>query len=173
MPIDRRPGTVSRFAAGFALAGLVMIGWVLAAATAVQAEPPVMDAASAHRKAAAGEITLVDIRTPEEWRETGVPASAHTVTLDQPPKALLSKLDQLLGGNKSRPLALICRTGNRSSMLAAELRKVGYTNVIDVAEGIAGGRNGQGWSKAGLPLRKGADIASPPAVAPAVTDNRQ
>ena len=168
----RIPGPLSRFAGGPLLAALVM-GFALAAATGVQDEPSVMDAVTAHRKAGTGEITLVDIRTPAEWRETGVPASAHTVTLDQQPKALLGKLDALLGGDKSRPLALICRTGNRSSMLASELRKVGYTNVIDVAEGIAGGRNGQGWSKAGLPLRKGADIANPPVVAPAVTDNRQ
>lgn len=124
----------------------------------------IIDAATAHQKAAAGDITLVDIRTPEEWRETGVPASAHAVTLDQPPQALMTKIDALLAGDRSRPLALICRTGNRSSKLAVELRKQGYTNVIDVAEGLAGGRNGQGWAKAGLPLRKGADIASPPAV---------
>ncbi len=114
-----------------------------------------MPAAEAHAKAMAGAITLVDIRTPAEWRETGLPASAHAITMNQDSAALLTALDKALGGDRSKPLALICRTGNRSSRLIGDLQKAGYTGLIDVAEGMAGSRAGPGWLKSGLPLRPG------------------
>ena len=58
------------------------------------------------------------------------------------------------GGDKTKPLALICRTGNRTSFLQAELKKRGYTSIINVAEGVVGGPFGPGWLKAGLPVTK-------------------
>ncbi len=114
----------------------------------------VMGAAEAHAKALKGEITLVDVRTPEEWKQTGVPASAYTITMHQQGPELLKQLDQVLGGDRSKSLAIICRTGNRTTTLAGPLEQAGYKNVINVAEGMAGGRNGTGWVKSGLPVRK-------------------
>jgi rhodanese-related sulfurtransferase len=114
----------------------------------------IMAPAIAHTKALAGDLVLVDIRTPDEWRETGVPSSAQAITMHQEPKALLAQLERATGGDKSKPLALICRTGNRTSFLQAELKKHGYTSIINVAEGVVGGPFGQGWLKAGLPVRK-------------------
>lgn len=125
---------------------------VLGGGTATAGE--VMSAAEAHAKAMKGEITLVDVRTPDEWKQTGVPASAHTITMHQEGQKLLKELDAVLGGDRTKPLAIICRTGNRTGSLAGPLQKAGYTNVIDVSEGMAGGRNGQGWARAGLPIRK-------------------
>ena len=125
---------------------------------------PQMTVRDAHAKAAAGEIVLVDIRTPEEWRETGVPATAHAITMHQDGRVLVAKLKAATAGDTSRPLALICRTGNRSSHLQAELAKAGFTNVIDVGEGMAGSRHGPGWLKAGLPRRTGAAVSMPPQI---------
>ncbi len=113
-----------------------------------------MSAAEAHAKALAGEITLIDVRTPDEWKETGVPASAHTITMHQAGPQFLAQLDAVLGGDRTKPVAVICRTGNRTSSLVGPMRQVGYQNVIDVSEGMAGGRNGAGWAKSGLPIRR-------------------
>ena len=113
-----------------------------------------MSPAEAHRKAVAGEIVFVDIRTPEEWRETGIPASATPITMHQDAPKLLAALEQATGGDKSKPLALICRTGNRTSFLQAELKKAGYSQVINVAEGVVGGPFGKGWLKSGLPVKR-------------------
>jgi rhodanese-related sulfurtransferase len=135
------------------LAGLT----ALAGALSAQGRPDagtVMSPKEAHAKALAGEIVLVDIRTPEEWRETGVPASAQAITMHQDAPKLLAALAAATGGDTSKPLALICRTGNRTSFLQAELKKVGYTSVINVAEGVVGGPFGPGWVKSGLPLKK-------------------
>ena len=122
-----------------------------------------MSAAEAHEKATKGEITLVDVRTPDEWKQTGVPASAHAITMHQDGPKLLAELDRVLGGDRSKPLAIICRTGNRTGSLAGPLQKAGYARVIDVSEGVSGSRAGQGWFKAGLPVRKWAPGQTAPA----------
>jgi rhodanese-related sulfurtransferase len=123
-----------------------------------------LSARDAHVKASSGDVVLVDIRTPEEWRETGVATSAHAISMHQDPKAFVKALDTALGGDRSRSLALICRTGNRSGSLMPELKRLGYTNVIDVSEGMAGSRAGPGWLKTGLPIRTGASVRETPRV---------
>lgn len=138
---------------------------VLSISTAM-AQSPSMAPAEAHAKAVAGEVVLVDIRTPGEWRETGLPASAHAITMNQDGRALVAALDKAMGGDRSKPLALICRTGNRSSHLQSQLQRAGFMNVIDVSQGMAGSRSGPGWLKSGLPTRPG-DPASPPQLAKA------
>lgn len=123
--------------------------------------PAMLSAAEAHAKASRREIVLVDVRTPQEWQQTGMPASAHAVTMHQDGAAMLAALDKLLGNDRSKPLAIICRTGNRTAMLQAQLAQVGFTNVFNVAEGVAGSRHGVGWLKAGLPVRPGAAPGNP------------
>jgi rhodanese-related sulfurtransferase len=123
--------------------------------------------AEAHAKAVAGEIVLVDVRTADEWKETGLPASAHAITMHQDGRTLVAELDRVLGGDRNKPLAIICRTGNRTSHLQAALKAAGYGNVFNVAEGMAGGPYGRGWLKAGLPTRPGSGPQSPvPAARP-------
>lgn len=124
-----------------------------------------LSAADAHAKASKGEIVLVDVRTPQEWQQTGLPASAHAVTMHQDGRAMLAALDKLVGNDRSKPLAIICRTGNRTSSLLPQLQQMGYTNVTHVGEGMAGSRHGQGWLKAGLPTRPGTAADKPPVVA--------
>ncbi len=106
--------------------------------------PRTMTAAEAHAAAQSGDVVLIDIRTPAEWRETGIPAAAHAIDMYEGPKDFTDKLLQTVGGDPTRRVALICRTGNRSATLQAHLAKAGFTNVVDVAEGVAGGRFGQG-----------------------------
>jgi rhodanese-related sulfurtransferase len=112
-----------------------------------------MTAAEAHANALAGDVILVDIRTPEEWKDTGVPASAHAVTMHQQGPAFVAGLRAAMGGDATKPLAIICNSGNRTSNIYADLQRAGFTNLINVAEGVGGGPFGRGWLKSGLPLR--------------------
>jgi rhodanese-related sulfurtransferase len=114
----------------------------------------VMPPTDAHEKAVKGEVVLVDVRRPQEWQQTGLPASGHAITMHQQGSDFAAQLDKALGGDRSKPLAVICRTGNRTGSLVAPLEKAGYKRVINVAEGMFGGRYGPGWIKSGLPLRK-------------------
>ena len=152
------------------LAGLAVVAayfaydaWAQGGSTGT-VQRPAMTATEAHSLSQTGEIVLVDIRTPEEWRETGVPIGAHAINMYEDPKVFTARLLQAAAGDRTRRIALICRTGNRSSALQGHLVRAGFTNVIDVSEGVAGGRNGKGWLKHGLPTRPGSTASIPPKV---------
>lgn len=136
------------------LASLALVAAVVTLALPVNAQDVTkIEAPEAHERALKGEIVLVDIRTPEEWKQTGVPASAYAITMHQDPKVFLADLLKAAGGDANKPIAVICRTGNRSTALAVPLSKAGFPHVINVVEGVAGGPNGPGWAKRSLPLR--------------------
>ena len=59
---------------------------------------------------------IVDIRTPQEWKDTGVIAGAKLVTFGDADGFLKAVGKDLTDG---RPLILVCRSGNRSSSAAA------------------------------------------------------
>lgn len=104
----------------------------------------------AHARASAGEIFLVDIRRPDEWQRTGVGEGAHPIDMRRADftEALLA----LVGDNPTAPVALICARGVRSRHLSARLTGAGFTNIIDVPEGMLGSGAGPGWLRSGLPV---------------------
>ncbi len=108
-----------------------------------------LDAESAFRRAWTGDLLLIDIRQPDEWADTGSPAGGHRLDLRSPD--FLDRLAALTDGDRSRPIALICATGGRSARLARALTKAGFTNVLDVSEGMLGSSAGPGWLARGLP----------------------
>ena len=101
--------------------------------------------------ALAGEIILIDIREPHEWAETGIPDVALTAAMRS--ENFVETLIAIRAQNTDIPLALICRTGNRSAFTAQQLYDAGLTNVIDVVEGLAGHGVGPGWAARDLPVR--------------------
>jgi rhodanese-related sulfurtransferase len=131
---------------------------LVSGASAVHAETGTISAEDAHKAALAGDVILLDIRTPQEWAETGVPASGHPVSMHVP--GFLDELSTLNEGDRNRPVALICARGNRSAFLKSELEKRGFTNIIDVSEGMVGGQRGAGWIARGLPTTKLQDAPS-------------
>ncbi|MHA1537358.1 MAG: rhodanese-like domain-containing protein [Alphaproteobacteria bacterium] len=115
-----------------------------------------MSAAQAHADVMAGKLVLIDIRSPREWRQSGVPQGAKLVTIHHPRGAqgFLEGILKAAGGDKSRPIALICAVGNRSARGKRFLEARGFTNVHDVSEGMFG-RGGQpGWMARKLPTKK-------------------
>lgn len=111
-----------------------------------------IDVATAHEQAVGGQILLVDIRTPREWRASGVGAGA--VPLDMRRDDFIAALNQLVDGDQSAPVALICARGVRSARLSNQLIEAGFTNIIDVPEGMLGSAAGPGWVRAGLPVEE-------------------
>lgn len=85
-------------------------------------------------------LYVLDVRTPEEWRTGHIPGSHHL------------ELNQLENGLKQlpthQPIALLCRSGQRSSLAASLLQKHGFHSVMNIRGGI------QAWKQAGLPLRQ-------------------
>ncbi len=106
---------------------------------------------TAREMALAGEIVVIDIREPHEWQQTGIPDVALTAAMRSNNfiETLLAIRDQ----NPNIPLALICRTANRSNHITRQLYEAGLTDIIDVIEGLQGSGVGPGWAARGLPVR--------------------
>lgn len=115
----------------------------------------VLTAQQAHDALQEGSLILIDIRTPQEWQSTGVASGAWP--LDMTDRKFGQQLMSVLQNNPGRDVAVICRTGRRSAYLVDVLKKNEIEGVLDVSEGMAGGSNGQGWIKSGLPIVTAAD----------------
>lgn len=109
----------------------------------------------AQTKLQAGDITLIDVRTPEEWRSSGTAPSAQQIDLQDPDGAagFAAKVLAAVHGDKTAPIAVICRTGSRSSYAQRYLLAQGFTRVFNVSEGMSGSSAGPGWIERGLPVK--------------------
>ncbi|MEM1361898.1 MAG: rhodanese-like domain-containing protein [Pseudomonadota bacterium] len=104
----------------------------------------------AHTAALDGDILLIDIRTPEEWATTGIGEGANP--LDMRRDDFVAALDALAEGDRGAPIALICARGVRSARMSKALTEAGFTQIIDVPEGMLGSFDGPGWLDRALPV---------------------
>lgn len=82
-------------------------------------------AAAAVADVQAGDATLIDVRTQEEWD------AGHA------PQAELFELSRLEAGElpdvaKDATIHIYCRSGNRATTAVAILEQAGYTNVTNI-----------------------------------------
>lgn len=95
-------------------------------------------------------VTLVDIRTPAEWKQTGVVAGSQMVMyVDEKgrvdPEAFTKELNAV--ADPTKPVVLICRSGNRTGHAAKMLSaKDPQRKIYNVKDGIGS------WARAGLPI---------------------
>lgn len=100
-----------------------------------------MTVADLQQKLAAREpLQLIDVRSAEEYQHDGHIAGAKLIPLP----ALAQRLGEIA---RDTPVALICRSGNRSQVAADLLAGQGYTNVSNVQGGMTA------WRRAGFPAR--------------------
>lgn len=76
---------------------------------------------------------LVDIRTPGEWRQTGVVEGALLVTYTDAESFLKAVQPRLAEGQK---IAVICRSGSRTSRASRQIAALTDVPVVDVAGGM-------------------------------------
>ncbi len=112
----------------------------------------IISAEEAHTRLERGQLVLIDIRRPSEWRETGIAQDAVPISMHQTPSAFLQKLRDIADREGRKPLALICATGSRSAYMTKVLGKLGFSNILDVQEGMLGNAHGKCWISAGLPV---------------------
>ncbi|MDE4172838.1 rhodanese-like domain-containing protein [Phaeobacter sp. PT47_59] len=140
-----------------ALAGLAVTGATAGALIwrfqpAPDHDQPRLSVAEAFASAGSGQITLVDIRTPREWRSTGVPVGS--IQIDMRRDDFTEALSVALQGDRSAPVALICARGVRSARMVRQLAEAGFSQIIDVPEGMLGSRAGPGWIAGNLPVAR-------------------
>ncbi len=85
------------------------------------------------------KIPIVDIRTPAEWKETGIVKNSIPIMFFNEQgaydvNAFLTELNAKVDTKKT--FALICRTGSRTSIISAFLSKELKYSVIDIKGGI-------------------------------------
>jgi phage shock protein E len=88
-----------------------------------------------------GEVYLIDVRTPEEYKEGNLEYSVNIDYLGEDFKTILSGLD------KSKPVYVYCRSGNRSGKALDSLKILGFTHYYNL-----GGF--EQLKAAGMPVRK-------------------
>lgn len=124
--------------------------WILIAQAAA-AEAPIISALDAEAGIADGTLIVLDIRSPEEWAETGVAEGAWPVSMHVSDFGL--RLQQILAKHPPERIALICATGGRSAYIADALAENGITGVIDISEGMMGNPRGPGWIARGMAVQ--------------------
>jgi hydroxyacylglutathione hydrolase len=87
-----------------------------------------------------GEVMLLDVREPREWKE-GYVKGAERIFFGE-----LSEKTNLLPKNK--PIAVTCSVGNRSSIGASILKRKGFREVYNVLGGMTA------WENLAYPTKK-------------------
>jgi rhodanese-related sulfurtransferase len=88
------------------------------------------------------DAVVIDVREPGEFAQSHI-LNARNVPLGEL-EARIKDLERF----KEKPVIVSCATGNRSGSAASILRKRGFTNVVNLAGGVAA------WQQAGLPTEK-------------------
>ena len=107
----------------------------------------------AHERAKSGASVLVDIRTPEEWADTGVAEGA--IRLDMTTPGFEIRLAGIRAENPGKPIDLICRTANRTRQVQDALTKRGWRDLVNVRGGMLGNPTDKGWLDEKLPVLAG------------------
>jgi phage shock protein E len=126
-----------------------------AAAPVVQAAPPpitvpaISAAALEQRLAAAdGSLTLLDVRTPEEFAAGHVPGARNIPVSD-----LGARLDELAAARRG-DIVVYCGSGRRAASALRTLQAAGFEHLLHLEGDM------QGWNAEGRRVERGA-IAPP------------
>jgi len=85
------------------------------------------------------KVILIDIRRPEEWKQTGVVKTSKLITLYNKDGTINKNFEEKFlkaVATIKTPFIFICRTGNRTQTASSELSRLGYENVFNVEKGI-------------------------------------
>jgi len=93
-------------------------------------------------------LPVIDIRTEQEWKDTGIIEGAHKITFfSEKGQPLLAdwffEVGHLLKDKKT-PFIIYCAHASRSKALGEGLMNMGFENVYELKDGIE-----NGWIKAG------------------------
>jgi rhodanese-related sulfurtransferase len=87
-------------------------------------------------------FTLIDVREDSEWARGHLPGAVHLC------KGIIERDIENAVPGQATPIVLYCGGGFRSALVADNLQKMGYTEVISMDGGW------RGWTEAGFPTVK-------------------
>jgi rhodanese-related sulfurtransferase len=101
-----------------------------------------VDANEAEKLVKEGKVTVVDVRSPEEYKEEHIAKAQNVDCFTEDFAQQLDKLD------KSKPYLVHCASGKRSTSSLKIFEKLGFKNLFHLDGGIAA------WKQAGKPVEK-------------------
>lgn len=126
----------------------VLAGGFLLPASFVRGQAsPSLSAREAHEAARAGRLLIVDIRSRDEWADTGLAEGAIPLDADGP--AFEPRLAGLRLDHPGRRIALIDRSGAQAAAVASKLAGRGWRDLAGVRGGMLGPG---GWLAEKLPV---------------------
>ena len=130
---------------------LALIAFVLMPTGAMAFNPAIdLSVQQTYAKMNERSLVLVDVRTEQEWRQTGIAQGAAPISMLD--SAFFDKLAAVQAANPGKTVAFICASGRRSAIVQAELARRGFENVFSVYGGTTGSRDAPGWIAEGLPV---------------------
>ena len=110
---------------------------------------PELTVAQAREELAQGHVNLVlDVREPAEWEKGHIPGAllAPRGMLEWYADPTTPYAKPELTTQRDARIIVTCASGGRSMLATETLRKMGYTNVVNMAGGF------NEWSKQGFPI---------------------
>ena len=152
---DSQAGTSFAVSRRTLMMGLTMLmGVIVLDAGLASANHRIMTADEAKVRLERGQMMLIDVRSPQEWRQTGIAPGASTVTIHDPGglPGFVEAVKVTVSGDLDKVIAVICASGGRSTIAHQALTEAGFTRVMNIREGMLGGPYGPGWLPRGLPV---------------------
>jgi rhodanese-related sulfurtransferase len=107
----------------FLIVGLVVVAAITAQVLGVQPRNTRSLEEAIAATGDTGELLLVDVRTPEEFRSGHIPTA---INIDY--REISEGMD---GIDRDQRIVLYCRSGSRSRSAYRTLQEMGFTNVVD------------------------------------------
>jgi rhodanese-related sulfurtransferase len=101
-----------------------------------------VDADKAAKLIADGKVTVLDVRTADEFSEGHIKGAQNVDILEKDFATKLSSMD------KSKPVIVHCQAGGRSTRSLPALEKAGFTKIYHLKGGMAE------WKESGKPVEK-------------------
>lgn len=101
-----------------------------------------VDAQAAKKLVMEGKVTVVDVRSPDEYKEEHIAGAKNVDFFAEDFSKELEKLD------KAKPYLIHCASGKRSTSSLKTFEKLGFKNLFH----LDGGFNA--WKEAGNPVEK-------------------
>lgn len=76
------------------------------------------------------DVVLVDVRTPDEFVEGHIP---NALNIDVTNSNFQENIDKI---ERDQPVYIYCRSGGRSGQAMSTMQEMGFTNLIELENGI-------------------------------------
>ncbi len=129
--------TLKRFAP---VAAVMLVASALLAACGGSSAITNLDAAGFKAKAETAGVTVIDVRTPDEFAAGHI---AGAINIDVEGDSFYDGIDAL---DKTKTYAVYCHSGRRSGIAASEMADAGFTSIYNLDGGIIV------WGNAGYEL---------------------